>query len=438
MKEILQIVHGSQKNGPLRDLNLEIYQGEIVVVQGLAGSGIRTLLDFFSGKAELEGGHIFIEEKQVPLRRDHSPAWRRIFVSTEGRNQVNNLSLADNLEILHHPSAYLRLYSAKKACDRAKRYFEQEGLKIDPMSSAAQLSPESQHLLNLMQSRMQHASLTVMDDMRSTCTESGNKELFSRMRRMREEGMSFLILSYHGFWYQTVADRVITLSQGRDIFEQVAGEFDETSLPLFPPVSVSSRIQACGLLVTGQLKENMTDTLGNYRNRNPELWNQELNFSIPSGDSIYDGHTVLIPGQSAELLCKNLSVRDNVIIPLASRSSRVSPGYINPRIAETAYLDCCRMIGLNPGVKVLEDLSWIQRKMLSIDRWRLVRPEAMVLESPYYALDNQEVDQLQQYLIRLSEAGIRLIILSDSVSILSSVCTRIICLEEEKTIKIAT
>ena len=429
MKEILRIAHGRQRNGPLRDINLEIFRGEIVVVQGLAGSGIRTLLDFFSGKTELDSGYVSIEEKPISLRRDHAPAWRRVYVSTEGRNQAENLSLADNLEILHHPSAYLRIYSSGKALDRARKYFEQEGLEIDPTISAAQLGPEEQHLLNLMQARMQHALLTVMDDMRSTGTEYRSGELFDRMRRMRQEGMSFLILSYHGNRFQTLADRVITLSRGRDVFEQHIGEFEETSLPLFPPVSISGRIQACGLLETGQAGESMARDLRNLRDRNPEFWERELGFSIPSEDSIFDGHTALIPRQSAELLCRNLSARDNVIIPLASRASRVSLGYMNPRIAETAWQDCCRMIGLDPGVKTLDDLTWIQRKLLSIDRWRLVRPKVMVLQNPYYALDNQEVDQIQQYLIRLAETEIRLIILSDSMNVLSSVCTRIIRME---------
>ena len=63
MKELLRITHGMQDQAgedALYDYNLEVYEGEILYIQGMPGNGIRTLMNIFAGDCALKSGKLLL------------------------------------------------------------------------------------------------------------------------------------------------------------------------------------------------------------------------------------------------------------------------------------------------------------------------------------------------------------------------------------------
>lgn len=68
MRELLKISHGyydEQRAGSLCNYELCIHEGDIFYIQGLEGTGVRTLLRIVAGDCRLERGRLFLWEERV-------------------------------------------------------------------------------------------------------------------------------------------------------------------------------------------------------------------------------------------------------------------------------------------------------------------------------------------------------------------------------------
>lgn len=430
MKEVLRLVDASQQRGSnantLRRYNLEIFQGEIVVVYGLAGSGLKGLLDLMDGADGLTGGKIYIHEQEVPLRRDDSTLWKRIHVCGDIRGQFENLSVAENLELFSKKHAVNHRYSQKRVLERAGRYLEAEGLKIDPAAPMSALPYTDRICLNLLHAKMAHASLVVLD---STRHIFDNECVNSLICRLKGEGISFLLLSYREDFYNHLADRIQWIDYGRDV-----AEWNPATRPKLLPHSFTGQEPN----FVGQI-EGFWDDWANYvdvqeyleavRLRNPDYWRRELNFPIPGKEMCVHGGTVLIPRDSSQLLVETLSVADNVILTIPERVGRGVFAYIPSRVAENAVEGFYRSTGISPEKSKIDDLALVERKILSLYRWVQARPKVMVLQSPHFGMDRMESGQLDDYLRKIAALGIRLYLLSSSRENLKLLCCRITATE---------
>jgi ABC-type lipoprotein export system ATPase subunit len=102
MREILRIQHAVEKGKKtdfLRDYNLEVYEGEIVCIRGVSGSGIHSLLEFLEGRMVLSGGSVYVEEHEVSLSPEKTLEKYGIYAISEKMNLAENLTVSENLEL---------------------------------------------------------------------------------------------------------------------------------------------------------------------------------------------------------------------------------------------------------------------------------------------------------------------------------------------------
>ena len=423
MKELLCMRSVSQNAGPLRNFNLEVYSGEIVLLHGLAGSGLRTLLDIFKGKKAADRGLIRIGGVNAPLNRSDLTVWRNIFVSSGIRYFVPNLSVADNLAIQLRPHAAAAYYSRKNAAALAGYYLKQAQIDIDPNAPFGSLTPLEKLQLNILKAEAAKASLVVLDHTRTEYDAAGRETLDRMLCRLRGKGMSFLILTYQPMDEDVrIADRVLEISQGRDRFELRRNEFGYSARP-GRMTGVKMPGNCCeGLIERYKFDMEISEYLTFLRDRNPAFWAEHMNFPVPQKGEVSSGGTVLIPRDSAALLCGNLTASDNLILPLRQRAASSCAGVISGE----AVCSVCRgfeaLTAVDPYGLPLRSLNYALRRILSIYRWELTRPKVMVIESPFYGLDSRESEQVREYLRHLHQQDIRIIYYSDSLPVLQSLC----------------
>lgn len=430
MREVLRLVDASQKinsnTAALRGYNLEIYAGDIVVVSGMAGSGLKGLFSFLNGTSGLTGGSVFIDEQSAPPLRDQSPLWDRIFIFGDARRQFENLSVAENLALLSARHPALQYFRRDAVNARAVRYLRAEGLDIDPSARIASLSYLERQKLNLLLAKMAHASLIVID-----CTEElhGDEiagELFNMVRQFQKEGIAFLLISYRDEPYEGLANRFQKIAYGRDIMERSGEEAWRRALN---PRAEKAQTEKCPL-IDGLWDEaisymDMREYLQAVCTRSPDFWKREIGMPVPPATHCESEGVVLIPKDSAQLLPENLSIEDNVILTISERIRKGIVGYIPPRLMRSAAREFYRISGISPEKKWVSELSLLERKILSLYRWEQKKPCLMILEIPNFGMDRLDSIRLEAYLMHLVEKGIRLLILSDSLEQLKRLCGRI-------------
>ena len=133
----------------------------------------------------------------------------------------------------------------------------------------------------------------------------------------------------------------------------------------------------------------------------------------------------MIPRTSFSELIENLGIGENLTIALAARMSDGSGRIIKGREAR-AEKDFRERFGIADHVRHVNELTRLQRKILSIERFVLKKPEVIILEDPYRSVHAAEVSALREYLNSLAKSGIKIIYFSRSSVIMRIDCAKII------------
>lgn len=430
MREVLQIVDVSKKSersqGDLRGYNLEVYRGEIVYVYGPAGSGVRTLFELLDTGTGTTDGKVF----------GPSGSTGGIYISQEGKNLIENLTVAENMEIEAGRPLY-RIYRKGQVNKRAGRYLKESGLSILPDALVRELTQTQKHLLSIVKARMQHAQLVVLDCTTMTYEEQEIPQLAALLRRYRDQGVSFLILSERLGELAKISDKVQRMSRGRDLMEWYAGQVkeflernpgqDRGSPQNARDVVYEERVFEGILDQTGETGKPLQDRLRTLRLKNPVTWQQNVRLpDFPENRFCVDG-AVLIPRQSALMLCENMTVRENVLMSIPRRAAG---GLLRPmrrNIEDNVMAGFHEVTNIKDDEAPVAGLSMVERKILSAYRWELARPQTMLFENPFWGMDLSEEEELLVYLRHLKKDGIRVILFSGVLSEINRCCDRIIC-----------
>ena len=161
------------------------------------------------------------------------------------------------------------------------------------------------------------------------------------------------------------------------------------------------------------------------RDSDPDFWEREIKAEVPDEQCGWIGNTAVIPRTSFSELIENLSISENLTIALAQRMTDSGGRIIKGREAR-AEKDFRERFGIADHVRHVNELTRLQRKILSIERFVLKKPEVIILEDPYRSVHAAEVSALREYLNSLAKNGIKIIYFSRSSVIMRIDCAKII------------
>lgn len=407
--------------GGLVNYNLEVYEGDIVYIQGLRGSGLKTLVNVLAGDCALKSGKMLLwGEETVGYSRNTAIA-HRIYTITAGMDLVENLTVGDNLAAIGVSSSPLKFYSRKKAERRVKRYLQKYGLDASVHTRLWALSKLEQNKLSVLKAKLLKAELVVLD-LTSDIYESREVEaLCDLILTVNAEGISFVICSDNYAIFAEIATRIQVISEGRELKEWT-GLTDNLRQRLrsnaysgmFSQRSPNPNI--VGLVDYERTsRDSLWQAMRTIREENREVWDAYVGGKIPpEGESWADG-TALIPRESASMLLSNLTVKQNLMLPLKSRVSNGKFGYIAPAIENRLNREFCSYIKITQAEQIVAQLTRVQRKILSIYRWELQKPKVMILENPLSSFSAEEQEILREYLDQMHSNGIKVVFVGRSV-----------------------
>ena len=456
MKELLRIVGGVQDQlieDALYQYNLEVYEGEILYIQGIRGSGIHTLTSILAGDCALKAGSLFLNEKKVQDYNRNSALQYGIYTITAERDLVGTMMVAENLEAVRYLPFAGRCYSRQKATEKVADYLIKEQAAIQADDYMWTLSRKERKQLSILKAKMHGAHLIVLDATREIYEGREAEEICGLIRRSNEEGITFILLSEYYSMLAEIATRVQVLSQGIDLMEWRLLD-DRSRKRLRNPLMDNEhknekRLQmGSGEAAPGgflglydyewEIEQGLREYLFRVRQENPELWEREICIDIPQAGCISNGKTVLIPQNSGEMLLDNLSIADNLILPIPRRVSRNRFGTIPRNVEKNILEKFYRTTGISRTKKEIQDLNRVQKKILSIYRLAISHPSCMILESPYSGFHSEEVQKIRRFLMQLDKKGIRILYFSRALDEMERDCGRILITKNGKSAKMTT
>jgi putative ABC transport system ATP-binding protein len=197
----------------VRELDLELERGEIVLVMGPSGSGKTTLLSMLGGLLRATRGEVWIDGTDISAlrERDLPPFRARTFgFIFQDFNLIAALSARENVEVA------LNLGGVKGATarGRADELLASLGLEERLSFPIAKLSGGEQQRVAIARAIANRPALILADEPTANLDSAHGAETMRLLRRLaKSEGATVVIVS-HDDRLREVADRVLWLEDG--------------------------------------------------------------------------------------------------------------------------------------------------------------------------------------------------------------------------------
>ena len=460
-KEYLYLSHLATENG-LRDFNMNIYQGEIICLLGLHGSGKGALRGVLEGRIPLTGGKIYFGADPIG-QYDEDEAYRRgIDCIDTKRRLVASLSIADNIFALRrkgrHQGHYYNSHTIQQA---AKELLALVGLQYDPATPVYWLSLFEQQLVCIARALSHSSRILIIDGVATTLNYTEQNLLKALIARLAaDRGISFLLLDDKPNEFLAAARKIVLIRKGRDIktffrpeivpFNQVAISRQVVSYLAGQPVAELGQVEETGqerqVLSLNSEKEIFPLLAGRIYGFFDIYWDADDSFlqylqRIEGGRALYrwDGRllnctseealraqgAIYIPENSAELLIEPLSVTENLAVPNYRLLSE--HGVLKKRMIQVLDQQFRSKFSIPQHRTEIQSLNKLERKLLSIHRWMWRHPSILILENPLLDMDASSTGAMVQYLRGLTREGTLVLVTSKSLFELSQLCDHIIC-----------
>jgi branched-chain amino acid transport system ATP-binding protein len=194
----------------VKDVSLTVNKGEIVTLIGSNGAGKSTTLRTISGLIKPRSGEILFEGNRIDGVPGHDIVGMGICHSPEGRRIFPRMTVRENLEL----GAFLRNNKAEVAADFERVLTLFPRLKERVEQRAGTMSGGEQQMLAVSRALMGSPKLLLLDEPSMGLAPVLVEMIFETITKIREQGITILLIEQNANAALEVADRAYVLESG--------------------------------------------------------------------------------------------------------------------------------------------------------------------------------------------------------------------------------
>jgi ABC-type polar amino acid transport system ATPase subunit len=219
--ELVSVSHSYGPRRVLRDVDLSVAEGEVVVLIGASGSGKSTLLRCIAGLELIEAGEIRIEgvpvQQAVAGKRN-----RKLLKAAKGIRQevgmvFQDFNLFPHMRVISNVALAPRSVRGMSRADAeraATEYLEHVGMGEYRNSFPGELSGGQKQRVAIARALAMRPRIMLFDEVTSALDPELVGEVLRVMRQLASEGMTMLVVTHEMAFASDVADRVVFLDGG--------------------------------------------------------------------------------------------------------------------------------------------------------------------------------------------------------------------------------
>ncbi len=207
----------------LKDIDLTVKPGEVVVVIGPSGSGKSTLCRAINRLETIDEGVIEIDGEILPQEGKGLAQLRAdVGMVFQSFNLFAHKTVLENVTL-----GPLKVRGAKKADadKRARELLERVGIESQADKYPAQLSGGQQQRVAIARALAMDPKVMLFDEPTSALDPEMIKEVLDTMVDLAKGGMTMIVVTHEMGFARTAADRVLFMSDGEIIEENTPDEF---------------------------------------------------------------------------------------------------------------------------------------------------------------------------------------------------------------------
>lgn len=203
---------GDEEVAVLKDINLDIYQGEMVAIIGQSGSGKSTLMNILGCLDRPSEGDYWIDGRNTKdMNAQERAHLRREFIGFifQRYHLLSDLNARENVAI---PAVYAGVDSEKRL-SRADALLSRLGLAERTQYRPSQLSGGQQQRVSIARALMNGGKIIFADEPTGALDSASGKEVMRILRELHQEGHTIILVTHDPNIAQS-ADRTIEIKDG--------------------------------------------------------------------------------------------------------------------------------------------------------------------------------------------------------------------------------
>jgi ribose transport system ATP-binding protein len=211
----------------LSDVSVQVHPGEALAIVGENGAGKSTLMKLLAGIYLPDGGELRLQGQPVVFTGVPDALAAGIVLIHQELNLAENLSIAANLFLGRETGLFLDRTQERRI---ALELLDRVGLRADPQTIVATLSPGQKQLVEIARALAREARLIIFDEPTSSLTQRETDRLYQVIDDLLRAGVAVLYISHRLAEVKRVAHRVVVLRDGKNAGELARADISHDAM----------------------------------------------------------------------------------------------------------------------------------------------------------------------------------------------------------------
>jgi ABC-type sugar transport system ATPase subunit len=203
----------------LDDVDFHLRRNEIMAVAGDNGAGKSTLIKCIAGAHQPDEGQILINGSEVSLNSPREAKQLGIETTFQDLAVAGNLTVAQNIflgrERMHGPDSLFGILNKTKMRVRARELLQDLDIDVSVDAEVANLSGGERQLVSISRTLLSDPEIVILDEPTSALSVEGAERVLHLIQKMKQGGISIILISHNLDYVREASDRIHVLHQGQ-------------------------------------------------------------------------------------------------------------------------------------------------------------------------------------------------------------------------------
>ncbi|SHH56910.1 monosaccharide ABC transporter ATP-binding protein, CUT2 family (TC 3.A.1.2.-) [Thermosipho atlanticus DSM 15807] len=452
----------------LKNVDFDLYEGEVHALLGENGAGKSTLIKIISGVHKPDSGEMIINGKKTLFSNPTEAIKEGIATIHQELNLFEELTVFENIFVGNIEKF---TFSKFKMLKFAERLLNELGFPIRAEEKIKNLNTSEKQLVSIAKALSLNAKIIIMDEPTAAITEHETIRLFEIIKDLKKKGISIIFISHRLEEVFEIADRVTVLRDGvligtgkieefskEKLIKMMVGRKIEEMYPKFNVITnkeifrienlmvgnyvrdVSFNVNRgeifgiAGLVGSGKL-EIALGIYGYLRSKWEKLVLDGKNY-LPSKNMLKYG-IALVPEDRKQMgLVLDLDVMKNIILPNVdevTKFGKISWKKSKMIVQEEVEKYAVKVSSIKQKVKTLSGGN--QQKVV-LSKVLRKRPKIIFLVEPTRGIDVGAKVEVYNIVNRLANEGVGVVFISSELPEIVSLCDRVLVMHRGRSMGI--
>jgi ABC-type sugar transport system ATPase subunit len=451
----------------LKDVDFELYPGQVCGLVGENGAGKSTLMNVLGAVIQPDSGEITINGKKVSIDSTKKAQDLGISFIHQELSLFRELDVASNIYIQQMPKKS-GLLDSKRMKDDTKRILSKIHLGyIKPGAIVKELKIGEQQLVEIGRALAQNTKILILDEPTSSLSNPEIKILFQIVNELKAEGVAIVFITHRLDEIYDICDTITIMRDGQKIISTDIDSIERSQVvnnmigrsvdeyythtrqargdELLKLENVCSKnklsnitlevhkrevVGLYGLLGSGR-SEVLRSVFGLYDTTAGEVFIKGKKERIKNpGEALKRGIAFVTEDRRREGLVLNQSVKNNLVLAdLKAIKRGLFINYAKENEISKNSIDSLK-IKTPTSKRSVKYLSGGNQQKVVIAKWLNIKPELLMLDEPTRGVDVGAKHEIYTLIDDLLKQDMGVLLVSSELSEIMGLCDRVIVLKE--------